>query len=315
MVDLDLISGYRGARRAAVARYALSGRLRGLDAIYVESSTFLPAEVDLAFLGLARALGIPVLTYIRDAYQLFPEYDSGGGVRRAIGRAAFRPSFGALAAVSSQLAFPSRGLAEVLTGDADGGILIPPGSPPPINIRRDPRAKALLFVGNGTLEAQGAGRLIEAVAQARANGADVELAIVSRPGEEPPSRHPDWLMVTNGEGPEIRGLLPGVIASVIPRPRGRYNDLAVPVKLYDYLSYGRPLLVTDCLEQARVVRQAEAGIVVGDGPDEIGEGIRLLAQSDAATLDRWADHATRAATESSWHQRATSVLTALGIAA
>ena len=48
----------------------------------VESSSFLPAEADIAFLGLARAMGIPVLTYVRDAYQLFDDYRSAASVDR-----------------------------------------------------------------------------------------------------------------------------------------------------------------------------------------------------------------------------------------
>ena len=60
----------------------------------------------------------------------------------------------------------------------------------------------------------------------------------------------------NGEGDDHSRLLPHVLATVIPRPRGAYNDLAVPIKLYDYLAYGRPLLVTDCEVQARVVNDA-----------------------------------------------------------
>ena len=62
LVNLDVIDGYRAQRRPRLWRYALEGRMRGLDGIYVESSTFLPAESDLAFLGLSRALGIPVVT-------------------------------------------------------------------------------------------------------------------------------------------------------------------------------------------------------------------------------------------------------------
>ncbi len=99
--------GIADARRAALARYAFGGRLRGLDGIYVESSSFLPAELDVAFLGLARALGIPVLTYIRDAYQLFPEYYEISSARRWLAARAFLPALRALGAVSSRLAFPS----------------------------------------------------------------------------------------------------------------------------------------------------------------------------------------------------------------
>ncbi len=51
LVGLDVVSGYRGERRRALVRYALSGRLRGLAGIYVENSSRLPSETDLAFLG------------------------------------------------------------------------------------------------------------------------------------------------------------------------------------------------------------------------------------------------------------------------
>lgn len=312
-VRLDLVAGYRTPRRLALARYAMSGRLRGLDAVYVESSTFLPAETDVAFLGLARALRIPVLTYIRDAYQLFPEYYSVTSWRRRIAARAFLPITRALAAVSSRLAFPSRGLAGVVLGSDDGAVIIPPGSPPLLSVPRRPGARSLLFVGNGTVEAQGAGRLIRAVALARDRGGDVDLIIVSRPGEEPSGNHPAWLRVLNAEGKALAALLPGVIATVIPRPRGRYNDLAVPVKLFDYLAFGRPLLVTDCTEQASVVDDAAAGIIVSDDESAMADGVLRMIGADQAQLDRWSENAGRTARANSWGERADTILETLGL--
>src|SRR5687767_3779386 len=277
IVDLDLVAGYRPARRAALARYAFSGRLRGLDGIYVESSSFLPAEADIAFLGLAKAMGIPVLTYIRDAYQLFDDYRGAPSVRERLGRAAFKPIIAALRAVSARLAFPSTGLAQAVLGDSADAVLLPPGSPAPVDVARRLDAARLLFVGDARLPAQGADRLIRAVAQARENGVAVDLEIVSRPGQEPPGAHPDWMHVRRAEGDAIHALLPEVLATVIPRPRGPYNDLSLPIKLFDYLSYGRPLLVTDCTEQARVVRDADAGYVVDDDVDALAGAIAGLA--------------------------------------
>lgn len=307
LVDLDLIAGYRGARRMALARYALSGRLRGLDGIYVESSTFLPAEADLAFLGLARALGIGVLTYIRDAYQLFADYGHPASLRQRTSRAAFRPMIRALRAVSSRMAFPTQGLAEAVVGPDAGAVLLPPGAPPPVEVPRQPDANRLLFVGDARLPAHGADRLIAAVERARGDGVKVELEVVSRPGQEPPRPHPEWLHVRRAEGEEIHALLPGVLATVIPRPRGPYNDLALPIKLFDYLSYGRPLLVTDCEEQARVVRQADAGIVSNDAPQALAAAVARLASSSPADLDAWSSSAHAAARAASWTVRATRI--------
>ncbi len=254
-----------------------------------------------------------MLTYVRDAYQLFDEYYARDSLRRRLAARAFLPAMRALGRVSSALAFPTAGLARAVTGTTEGAVLIPPGSPPPLAVARSPGASTLLFVGNGRLPAQGAGALIAAVGTARDRGASLSLTIVSRPGEEPLPPHPAWLRVINAEGAGIEALLPEVLATVIPRPRNPYNDLALPVKLFDYLAYGRPLLVTDCTEQAAIVAEADAGIVTEDGTDAMAAAMARMASAEAEDLDRWSRNATRAATAHSWRSRAALILETLGI--
>jgi glycosyltransferase involved in cell wall biosynthesis len=308
LVDLDVVDGYRGPRRAALVRYALSGRLRGLDGIYVESSSFLPAELDIVFLGLARALGIPVLTYVRDAYQLFPEYHDATSVRRRLGFLAFRPALRALRAVSSRVATPTAGLAHAILGSSAARVLLPPGAPEPMVIPAREDARSILVVGDARLPSHGVDRLVDAVASARRAGSDIDLISVARPGQHPPPPHPEWLRLEVGEAPEIAALLPGVLATAIPRPRSAYNDLALPIKLYDYLAYGRPLLVTDCLEQARVVEEADAGVVVGDTVDEMAAGLRRLTAASPQERQRWSENAIAAARAASWSGRAERIV-------
>ena len=146
------------------------------------------------------------------------------------------------------------------------------------------------------------------MARARTSGADVELISVARPGQHPPPPHPDWLRLETGEAAEIARLLPEVLATVIPRPRTPYNDLALPIKLYDYLAYGRPLIVTDCTEQARVVSDAGAGLVVGDDPQDLAAAITQVAGASADQLDAWSAHAHAAARSMSWGDRAGQII-------
>jgi hypothetical protein len=301
LVDLDVIEGWRGPRRAAIARYAVSGRLRGLDGIYVESSSFLPSETDLAFLGLARALGRPVLTYVRDAYQLFEEY-APTTLRGRLGTAAFRPMLRALRGVSSRIGVPTEGLGRAI-GVPDA-VLLPPGAPAPVTVPEADGARDVLFVGDARLPAHGADRLIAAVELARGRGVDVGLTVVSRPGQEPPGPHPEWLRVERAEGGAIHGLLPRVIATVIPRPRSAYNDLALPIKLFDNLSYGRPLIVTDCIEQARVVSGARAGLVTTDDPTGLADAISQVVGAGVAGRMDWGERAHEAARAAAWSHRA-----------
>jgi hypothetical protein len=177
-----------------------------------------------------------------------------------------------------------------------------------VEIPRDPNANQLLFVGDARLPAQGAARLVSAVEVARGRGVDVGLIVVCRPGQEPPGPHPEWLEVRRAEGEEIHALLPSVLATVIPRPRTAYNDLALPIKLFDYLSYGRPLLVTDCLEQAIVVREAGAGLVTADAVADMATSIAQIASAPPERLDHWSAGARAAARAASWKRRAVDIV-------
>ena len=312
LVDLDVVAAHRTPRALALARYAFSGHLRGLDGIYVEPTTGLPGPVDIAFLGLARSLGVPTLTYFRDAQPLFAEYYPGGSAKRWLSRALFRPAFTALAAVSSRIAYPSVGLAEAFNVAASHEpLLIPPGSPPPVRVARDADARQLLFVGGMRFPVHGYDILVQAIERVRAEGTDVGLICVSRPGEEPPRPHPSWLRIERGSGAGIHRLLPEVIATIQPRHRSPYNDLAVPIKVMEYFSYGRPLIVTDAIEQARIVREAAAGVVVRDTADGLADGIRQVMAAAPDELDAWSEAASLAAESHSWHARAAHVVEVL----
>ena len=309
--QLDVVEGDRATRRGRLLRYALSGRLRGLDGIYVENSSTLPSETDLAFLALARALGIEVLTYVRDAQYLFAEYYAATSLKRRLARAAFLPLTRLLRAVSTQVAYPSRGLAVAVGDPAADPMLLPPGSPAPIEVLPASGARSLLFVGGMRHQVHGLGLLIGAVERVRAAAYDVEVICVSRPGEEPPEPGPAWMRVERGAADEIRALLPQVVATIQPRHCSPYNDLAVPVKVMEYLAYGRPLIVTDCTEQAAIVRGADAGIVAADNPGALAEAITAVLTADDAQRQRWSANAHAAAREHSWGERAERILATL----
>lgn len=315
LVDLEVIAAERGPRRGRLVRYAIGGRLRGLAGIYVENSSTLPSETDIAFLALARLLGIPVLTYVRDAQYLFEEYYPVTSLKRRLARALFLPAISLLRRASTRVGYPSRGLAAAVRDPDPEPLLLPPGSPPPVAVPRDPGARTLLFVGGMRYPVHGLDLVVGAVERVRAEGHDLRVICVSRPGEEPPEPRPAWLRVERGAGPEIHALLPEVLATIQPRHRSPYNDLAVPIKVMEYLSYGRPLVVTDCTEQARIVREADAGIVAADDVEAFAGGLRRMATASPDEIDRWSANATTAAERASWTARARDILEALGVAA
>jgi glycosyltransferase involved in cell wall biosynthesis len=315
LAELEVVSGWRGPRARALWRYWRSGRLAHLDGIYVESSTFLPGPADLAFLGRARRRGLPVLTYIRDAYQLFPEYADRRRLKSRISARLFVPAFRALARRSTVLAYPTRGLADALPLEDRPTILLPPGAPPPRRVARNADADQILHVGSLRQPVLGGDILYRAVERARADGHRVGLTLVARPGDEPEGARPRWVEVRRAAGDEIDTLLPRVLASVVPRLRTPYNDIAVPIKVMEYLSYGRPMITTDCTETARIVHDAGSGLVVADGAAALAQGISELAGAAPAVLDQYAAAGHRAALEHSWDRTGQRVVeTILGTA-
>lgn len=306
VADLEVASGTRGARALRLA--GLVSRLRSLDGIYVENATTLPGPADLVFLGLARVARVPVLTYVRDAQQLFPEYATGGTPRQRISRRLFLPALRALMGVSTHVAFPSRGLARAIHGDDREVLLLPPGARLAPVVAPDPSARALLFVGPMNRPAHGADLLVAAIEAVRADGTEVELISVSRPGEELPGPAPAWLHRERAEGDQIDRFLPRVMASITPRRKTPYNDLGVPIKVLEYLGYGRPLIVTDTRETAAIVREAGAGVVVPDTAEGLAGGIRAVAHATPQQRAAWGAAARRAAEQNSWDERARQII-------
>jgi glycosyltransferase involved in cell wall biosynthesis len=86
----------------------------------------------------------------------------------------------------------------------------------------------------------------------------------------------------------------------------------MPIKLFDYLSYGRPLLVTDCVEQARVVADGDAGVVTADDPAAMATAITAILRAPGEQRVRWAANAHRLAGEASWGERAARIVAVLG---
>lgn len=317
-VALDVVSGTRMDRAGALLRYALRGGLRRLAGIYVESSSSLPGPADLLFLTLARALRVRVLTYVRDAYQLFPEYYPATSLRRRISRTGFRPVFGALARASNVVAVPSRGLARALFGDgarSRAAALLPPGArqhavPPP-----DHAARAILYVGSLAHGPSGGDLLLGAMERARERVPDLRLIVVAPAGQAPSAPRPAWLELVRGADAEILALLPRVLATVTPRLRTPYNDLAVPIKVLEYLGYGRPLVVTDTIETAAIVEAAGCGVIVPATTEGLAGGIVTVAEASAEQVLAWSAAARRAAEEHSWDHRVQQILELLEVTA
>jgi glycosyltransferase involved in cell wall biosynthesis len=191
--------------------------------------------------------------------------------------------------------------------------LLPPGARLPEVPAVSAAARGILYVGAMANAASGGDLLVEALHRARERSQDLRLLCVAPPGQGPREPYPSWIEVIRASGTEIERLLPQVLATIVPRLHTPYNDLAVPIKVFEYLGYGRPLIVTDAVETAAIVRATGCGVVVPATAEGLAAGISEVASASPAVVARWGEAAREAAAANSWESRAGRVLELLHV--
>ena len=94
---------------------------------------------------------------------------------------------------------------------------------------------------------------------------------------------------------QLAGFLGGMATLVIPHPKGAYMDSALPVKLFDSMAAGRPIVATPRIETAKVLAEAKCGYVTAsDRSDDLAATL-VRALTDETEARRMGNNARSAA--------------------
>lgn len=140
---------------------------------------------------------------------------------------------------------------------------------------------------SGAAPGRGIELLVEAARRLRADVPDLELWLwLVAPSDESAAYLTDlrrsvadapWIRIGPAPYARLGSILGRAGVLVIPHPPNSYMDVALPVKLFDSMAAGRPLVVTPRLEMAAVVRRHDAGLVAaGDTADDLADACRRL---------------------------------------
>jgi glycosyltransferase involved in cell wall biosynthesis len=298
-----LVRADRGRWRRLLAAPAVVWQLREVDAVYVESPTGASMPWDLLVLAAARGMRRPVGVYFRDAYQLFRDLYPATTLRQRVADVVWRAGLVSLRRLATVHFVPSAGLGAAL--GLREAVILPPGTDPAAPDLGAGAAPIIGYVG-ATTAADGFDRLLAAMAIVRDEIPEASLRVVGDPGG---ATLPAWVDVVPGTRHDLPRQLAEVRACVIPRPVNRYTDLARPIKLADYLSFGKPIVATATAETAAYLVPAGAALLVADDPPAIAAGL-LAVLRDQSVADRLARAARDLAIApgSSWDDRAARIL-------
>ena len=161
-------------------------------------------------------------------------------------------------------------------------------------------------IASGAAPGRGLEALIEAARLVRVEIPDLRLylwlAATSASGEayvdrlRVASADDPWIEIGSAPYDRLGETLSQATVLSIPHPAGEYMDVALPVKLFDSMAAGRPIVVTPRREMATIVERTGIGIVAGgDDPASLADAFAKLLEDEA--LAREMGRRARAAAE------------------
>ncbi|MBH0129639.1 glycosyltransferase [Salinibacterium sp. NK8237] len=314
------VSGRHPERREQMRalRKRISSGLK-VEFVYSEASTtptglgekITPATSlarDVAFLRFCRRAGVPVGLFYRDIYWQFEEYaERVGQPYTTLLRWRYRADLRGYRTGVDTIYLPSMRMAEYLPPENQPQTLaLPPGAE-----RFDPPAPSsgisLFYVGGtgGYYRMQETVRGVELSPGAR-------LTICTREGEWAESA-PHYVDVLGGSttivhksGADLEALYADAHIGVLLLEPLEYREFAAPMKLYEYLGHGKPIVATQGSLAGAFVEENGIGWSIPYGADELSALLSRL-QAHPEELDAAQARVREVRQQHTWEARARQV--------
>lgn len=114
-----------------------------------------------------------------------------------------------------------------------------------------------------------------------------------------------WLKIEHASDEELIPLYEEASLAIIPRRSDVYIDYSIPVKLFEYIGFGKPVLSTPRKETVRIIEEEKCGIICDDSVDDMVKCIKLFFNTKElqnelkvnvqrmANHNRWIDRAQK----------------------
>ena len=315
------VTGYtrERAERAADVRYAMRCGTR-FDFCYSESSTMpmtmtnpthLPSRpfLDLGFFRSLRKNGIPVGQFLRDIYWVFPEYrESLSFLKVHAALAAYEWDLRTLRRHVDRVFLPSLKVGEYINLGNVPVSALEPGHGHVEPLPGPDTGLSLFYVGGIGFDYK-LHELFAAVKQAWEKHLDVLLIVCLRPEDWDAVKHEyeQWacpaIEVVHGHGNVLQEYFERTNIATIVVDLDEYWKLGVPVKLYDYIGAGKPVMVTKGSLAGDMVERMEVGWTVDNSSEAVIKLLERLA-NDPQEIQRVRDRVLAQRDAYTWRERA-----------
>lgn len=292
--DADRVAKIRGVLRTI--------RENKPDLCYIESPTYpIMRHADRRLIRTVHRMGVPIGYFYRDFNSKFPEEfpkrtDLPGRckdlalalLQRLTDRCLRACDIIYLPSADAAPLFPFRDIRE-----------LPPAGEDRLGERKS-ASKVGIYVG-GVIGHYDGALLLDAFSELSRRDPAYELLLVCREEEWEKLSHPckgeKWLHVYHCAGEDLRPLYERAgFGLIVCSHAYRYNDLAVSVKLFEYLSYGLPQITINGRAMARLIEENGIGLVAEPTAEAFAAAIERLC-GDGALYASLQENSRRALTE------------------
>lgn len=320
--DVTVVSGYSRERKKIMRQIAdnMSSGVK-YEFVYSESTTMptalsdedhLPRNpfMDEFFLGYCKKNNVPVGLFYRDAYWKFDYYRKS--TKKWVPYVTipfYKHELGRYRYCVDTLFVPSNEFAEAIQYKGNfmelpsGGVL----HSPELNCVNE--GLDLFYVG-GVTGINDIKMLIQTVKKI----SNVTLTIccpedqwMSREDLRKEAENTSNICVIHESGDGYSAYIKKANAALVYYSRNPYRDLAMPVKLFDYIGYGKPVISTGDTAAGRFVEDNGIGWTIGYTEAELSSLIKRLLESKTEIMEKTAE-VVRIASENTWEARARAVV-------
>lgn len=213
--------------------------------------------------------------------------------------------------ISNTLLFISPSLANLLSINLERKkrIFVPNASNPRFFLKKPMPAekrKVILYVG-GYSPMRGVDLLIEAFNLLRKKRKNAILKLISF--NAPHNLGKNGIVVKRNQ---FYSDMPRVYSEshvcVIPHKKNPYMDAALPIKLFEAMAAARPLIVTNCYEMGKIVRNEKCGLVTEENARSLAESIDYLLSNDSLSQEMGEKGREAIEKRHSWRHRAQEIM-------
>lgn len=303
----------RKERRKAVKTILGKLEIEKIDACYIESpSGPIFNGMDIKLIKNVKEKRIPISFFYRDAYWLFAkDWVKVNKIKKLLIGKLQKRDLKIFQKNVELFYMPSEMACNELLKHYEFHNIkeLPPGTD--VSRLQDFKiTQTAIYVGGCSYQ-YGVDFLIDVYHSLHEKGYNYKLIVVTRKNEwekmYPDGKNYDWLEVYHVSGEELTPLYRRADCAFLPQRKDFYLDLSYGIKLFEYLSYGKPIISNNLETMGGFIRKHNCGLVYDERKEDMEKSIIRFYENNQIAEELY-ENTVQACKENTWEKRVQTIM-------